>query len=67
MSCGSVVSKFVVSQIALSSAPFSADGGYSFQIPTVEGLVDAAQTQKVIFVTNWVLVYIFAHNMEQTE
>ena len=67
MSQTDVVSELIDSQIALTSAPLSADGSHSLQIPSVHGFVNAAETQQVIFVALWILEYVFAVSVEQAQ
>lgn len=51
----------------MTSTPFSANGGYSFKIPPIHGFINAAKSEKVMFVTFWVLEDVFAFDVEKTE
>ena len=67
MGNGEIVSEFVDRKEALSSASLSADRCNSLKIPSVQGLVYAAETKELIFPALGVLVNIFAHHVKKSQ
>lgn len=67
MSTSQVVSELVVCEEALSTTSFSADGSDSFQVPGVKGLIDAADTELLVFPAGGVLVDVLSLNMEKSK
>jgi len=66
MSNSEIIPELIATEISLSSTPFSAYRCYSLKIPAIKSLVNAAQTEKIVGVANWVLVDVFAHNVKHS-
>lgn len=62
-----IISKFVDREVPLTTASLPADGGDSLEVPAVHCFVDAAQTEKVMFVAFWVLEDVLAFYVEKSE
>lgn len=62
-----IVSEFVNRKVSLATTPLSADGGHSLKVPSVQGLVDAAEAEHLILPALRVLINIFTHVMEKSE
>ena len=62
-----VVAELVVGEEALTSAPFTADGGHALEVPAGHGFVDAAEAEQIVLVSFGILVNVFTHDVHQTE